>query len=178
MSFSFIFANKLIKMKKTILLTSLIIAAFAFINFQKENFSKEALASELIDYNGSTVTFQSILDKHKGKTIIIEVWASWCGDCVKAMPQLKKMQSENPTVASIFISLDKTTEKWKKGLEKHQLVGDHYFTSDGMKGKFGTAIDLDWIPRYIIIDKTGKVALYKAIEKDFDKMSILLKEIN
>ena len=50
--------------------------------------------------------------------------------------------------------------------------------NDGMKGVFGKAIDLDWIPRYIIIDKTGKIVLYRAIETDFDKINSVVKELN
>ncbi len=47
-----------------------------------------------------------------------------------------------------------------------------------MKGTFGKSINLDWIPRYIIVDKTGKIALYKAIETDKEKVNILLKSLN
>ena len=49
--------------------------------------------------------------------------------------------------------------------------------NDGMKGVFGKAIDLDWIPRYIIVDKTGKIVLYRAIETDFDKINETLKSL-
>jgi hypothetical protein len=43
--------------------------------------------------------------------------------------------------------------------------------NDQQQGVFGSAIDLDWIPRYIIVDKTGKIVLYRAIETDFDKIN-------
>ncbi|MET0943915.1 MAG: TlpA family protein disulfide reductase, partial [Flavobacterium sp.] len=58
-----------------------------------------------------------------------------------------------------------------------ELKGDHYMINDGMKGVFGKAIDLDWIPRYIIVDKTGKIVLYRAIETDFDKINETLKSL-
>jgi hypothetical protein len=45
-----------------------------------------------------------------------------------------------------------------------------------MKGSFGKSIDLDWIPRYIVIDKKGKVVLYRAIESDFEKIETELKK--
>jgi len=122
---------------------------------------------------------QAILNKHVGKAIIIEIWASWCGDCVKAMPKLKELQAKNPNVAYVFISMDKTVGKWKEGILKHELKGDHYMALDGMKGSFGKSIDLDWIPRYIIIDKTGKVEVYRAIETEFDKIqNTLIKLYN
>jgi thiol-disulfide isomerase/thioredoxin len=46
--------------------------------------------------------------------LVIEVWASWCGDCVKAM-QNKDLQTNNPNVSYLFLSMDKTADKWKAG---------------------------------------------------------------
>ena len=158
----------------------LVLAVIAFISFsctqaQKTAFSKEALSEKLLAADGSQVTFKNILKKYKGKTLVIEVWASWCGDCVKAMPKLKELQANNPDVSYLFLSADKTAEKWKAGIEKHELKGDHFMMNDGMKGVFGKAIDLDWIPRYIIVDKTVKIVLYRAIETYFGKIDETLK---
>ncbi|WDF65144.1 TlpA family protein disulfide reductase [Flavobacterium sp. KACC 22763] len=161
----------------------LVLAVIAFISFsctqaQKTAFSKEALSEKLLASDGSQVTFKNILKKYKGKTLVIEVWASWCGDCVKAMPKLKELQANNPDVSYLFISADKTADKWKAGIEKHELnKGDHYMMNDGMKGLFGKAIDLDWIPRYIVVDKTGKIVLYRAIETDFEKINSTLQSL-
>jgi hypothetical protein len=93
------------------------------------------------------------------------------------MPKIKELQAINPTVSYVFVSMDKTADKWKEGIAKHELKGDHYMANDGMKGTFGKAIDLDWIPRYMIIDKTGKIVLYRAIETDFDKINSTLKSL-
>ena len=161
----------------------LVLAVIAFISFsctqaQKTAFSKEALSEKLLATNGKQVAFEKILKKYKGKTLVIEVWASWCGDCVKAMPKLKELQANNPDVSYLFISADKTADKWKAGIEKHELnKGDHYMRNDGMKGLFGKAIDLDWIPRYIVVDKTGKIVLYRAIETDFEKINSTLQSL-
>ena len=73
--------------------------------------------------------------------------------------------------------MDKTVENWKIGVEKHNLIGDHYLANDQMKGVFGKSIDLDWIPRYIILDKTGEIVLYRAIETDFEKINSTLKSL-
>jgi thiol-disulfide isomerase/thioredoxin len=163
-------------MKKIIALLSVVFMNISCMNAQKE-FSKEALSEKLATTTGTQIAFQDILNKYKGKTVVMEVWASWCGDCVKAMPKLKELQANNPTVSYLFISMDKTSDKWLAGIEKHELKGDHYMANDGMKGVFGKAINLDWIPRYVIIDKTGKVVLYRAIETDFDKINTTLKNI-
>ncbi len=159
---------------------ALIIAAMVMMscsNAQTTEFSDRALQEKLIDKQGATPSFREILSKHKGKPVLIEVWASWCGDCIKAMPKLKETQAANPQVDYVFISMDKTEEKWKAGIEKHDLRGDHYLAPDGMKGAFGSAISLDWIPRYILVDKNGRIALFRAIETDFDLINNTLKEL-
>lgn len=163
-------------MKRIIATFCIVLTTFSCINAQS-SFSKKALKETLLNIDGQQIAFRDILKKHQGKNIVIECWASWCGDCVKAMPKLKELQAENPDVEYVFISMDKTAEKWKAGIEKHEIKGDHYMANDGMKGTFGTAINLDWIPRYIIVDKTGKIELYRAIETDFEKINATLKSL-
>ena len=164
-------------------MNKILVFLFAVISFscsqaQKNSFSKEALSEKLLYTDGNQVAFEDILKQHKGKTLVIEVWASWCGDCVKAMPKIKELQASHPDVAYLFISMDRTAEAWKTGIEKHELKGNHFMANDQMKGVFGKAIDLDWIPRYIILDKTGKIVLYRAIETNFDKINSVVKELN
>jgi thiol-disulfide isomerase/thioredoxin len=162
-------------MKKTIALF-VALASFSCSKAQKKEFSKETLAENIISMDGSEVSFQSVVDKYKGKTVVLEFWASWCSDCVKAMPKIKELQKNNPDVVYVFFSCDKTFDKWKEGIEKHELKGDHYLVKDGMKGSFGKSIDLDWIPRYIVVNKKSKISLYRAIESDFELIQKMLNE--
>ena len=162
---------------KNIALLIIALTAFSCSQAQKTEFSTEALSETLLQTDGKQIKFQDILKQQQGKTIVIEVWASWCGDCVKAMPKIKELQANHSNVSYLFISMDKTADKWKQGIEKHELNGLHYMANDGMKGKFGKAIDLDWIPRYIIIDKTGKIVVYRAIETDFEQINETLKKL-
>lgn len=165
-------------MKKILLILSIVMTTISCTNAQEKQFSEEALNGQITNTEGTEIAFRDIIEKHKGKTILIEVWASWCSDCVKAMPKLKEIQKENPDVAYVFVSMDKSFEKWNEGIKKHEVEGDHYWVNDekGMKGSFGQSIDLDWIPRYIVVNKEGSVDLYRAIEKDFDKITKALKQ--
>ena len=133
-------------------------------------FSTESLNAILIDTENQAISFEEILKQNKGKTVVIEVWASWCSDCIKSMPQVKDLKEKFPEVAFVNLSCDKTFEAWKSGIEKHEVTGENYLIKDGMKGEFGTSIKLDWIPRFIVINKEGKIVLFRAIEKDFNKI--------
>jgi thiol-disulfide isomerase/thioredoxin len=165
-------------MKKSIFALALTISMFSCSKAQKTSFSAAALPINLTTTAGDSKAFSEILAAHKGKVTLVEVWASWCGDCVKAMPKIKAIQAEFPEVDYVFISADKTADKWAEGIAKHELTGAHYMMTDGMKGAFGQAIDLDWIPRYIILDAQGKIITYRAIETDFETIQTTLKSLN
>ncbi len=164
-------------MKNIILLCAAFFAISCSNAQMKTTFTPETLEEKLITINGETVSFDQVLDKHSGKTIVIAVWASWCSDCIKAMPKFKALQANNPDVEYVYISMDRAEDKWRAGVKKHEIIGDQYFSADGMKGKFGKSIDLDWIPRYIVIDKTGQIAIYRAIETDFEQINATLKSL-
>ena len=160
------------KVLVTLAIVSALLIAFSFTSSNSETeFSKESLKTKLTTKEKKDITFEKILKKHKGKTIVIEVWASWCSDCVKAMPQIKELKAKYPEVAFINLSCDKTHDAWLNGIEKHAVTGDNYLIKDGMKGAFGKSIQLDWIPRFIVVDKNGKIALFRAIETDFGKIT-------
>ena len=129
-------------------------------------FSAAALNDTFINLDGSSSTFKAILEANKGNTIVIDIWASWCSDCIKGMPKVKALQKEFGKVTYIFLSLDKTQDAWKKGIEKYNVQGQHYYMQSGWKGPFGEFVQLDWIPRYMVVDKQGKIKLFKAIEAD------------
>lgn len=165
-------------MKNIAITLLLIMTTISCTNAQKQ-FSNKSKKQKLTTLEGKEVSFGDILNQHKGKAIVIEVWASWCSDCVKAMPKVKELQTNNSNVDYIFVSMDKTIDKWKAGIEKHQLKGEHLWVNDEkmMKGAFGKSIDLDWIPRYIVIDKEQNVVIYRAIETDFEKINTTLKTL-
>lgn len=131
-----------------------------------EQFSEIALNKEFETLDGEFISLKNILAKHQGKTVVIDVWASWCPDCIKGFPALRELQNNHQEVVFVFLSLDKTSQKWKDAIEKYSLEGDHYYLEETTKGEFGQSIDLDWIPRYIVVDPAGNIALKRAIVAD------------
>ena len=127
-------------------------------------FSEQALNDTFITLEGESLTFSSILKKYEGKTILIDVWASWCKDCLKSLPNLKKLQEQDNETVYLFLSLDKSIDGWKKGIKKYDVQGEHYYMQSGWKGDFGDFLDLDWIPRYLVVDKAQNISLYKAVK--------------
>ncbi|SDE54373.1 TlpA family protein disulfide reductase [Riemerella columbipharyngis] len=133
----------------------------------KTTFSKKALEQKVTTLEGKHTQIKDILEKHKGKIVVLDFWASWCSDCVKAMPKAKELVQKNPDVDFIYLSLDRNETAWKKGIEKHHIENLYnYWFSSGWKNDFNNDIDLNWIPRYIVVNQNSGIAKYYAITPD------------
>jgi thiol-disulfide isomerase/thioredoxin len=164
-------------MKKIFVLATMLISTLGCAQKEETSFKKEGLENLMVTTENKPITFAEILKKYEGTTIVIDIWASWCSDCVKGMPKVKALQEKYPEVTFLFISMDKSYESWLYGIQKYEVKGEHFLTSDGMKGVFGKSINLDWIPRYMVVDKTGKIALYKVIEADDKRLFEVLESL-
>ncbi|GGD28533.1 TlpA family protein disulfide reductase [Hyunsoonleella pacifica] len=138
-------------------------------------FDEAALNDTFITLEGSKVTLQSILEKHKGKTIVIDIWASWCGDCIRGMPKVKALQKEYTDVVYLFFSLDKGIEAWKRGIKRYNVEGEHYYLPKAKKSAFGDFVNISWIPRYMVINKASEIVVFNVIEADDNKLIKALK---
>ena len=116
----------------------------------------QALASAdapYIDIEGNPVS----LDALKGKYIYIDVWATWCGPCRGELPHLKKLekQFEGRNIHFVSISLDARKKDWMKMVEKEQLGGIQLL--GGPEAQIARDYNITGIPRFILLDKEGKV---------------------
>ena len=134
------------------------------------HFSDKALSDTFVSIDDKEVTFAQILDLYKGENIFVDVWASWCSDCLKSLPKIKELQKQYPEMVFLFLSVDKKIDNWKNGITKHKIYGEHYFVKSGWDGDFGEFIDLDWTPRYMIIDKEQNIKLFEAVKTNDDKL--------
>jgi len=116
---------------------------------------KSAYDFSLPDTSGKMVSMKDF----KGKVILIDVWATWCGPCKGEMPYLKTIEEEyrdNKEIVFVAISLDKAKdkEKWVRYIQKENLPGVHLLDDVGMA--FGRKYKVNAIPRYLLIDRNGK----------------------
>jgi len=124
---------------------------------KKKPFTNATLNSKLTTVKNTQVTLKDIIAKYKGKTIIIDVWASWCGDCIAGLPDLKSIQKKYSKAEYVFISLDSNQKAWKRGIKKYHITGQHYFAPGGWKSDFAKSDNIKWIPTYILISPNGDI---------------------
>lgn len=138
-------------------------------------FTEESKTEKLVTLSGKEITFKEILDKHKGKKIVLDVWASWCKDCIVRLPNLKQLQKDFPNVSFVFLSHDRTPQSWKRGIQRFGIVGDHYLMPEKMDGPLADFLNLWWIPRYVVIDEQQNITLFKATKITDSKIVKALK---
>jgi thiol-disulfide isomerase/thioredoxin len=150
-----------------ILLYALLLFSTVWVTAQNTRFSEEARNERLLDLNQQEISFGDILDQYAGQKILIDFWANWCRDCIVGMPGLKKLQQEHPDITFLFLSLDRSVESWLHGIQKYELEGEHYYIASGWKNcTLCTFVNLDWIPRYMVVDTDGSIVFFKAITTD------------
>ena len=120
----------------------------AFIGKSSYNFS-------LPDTSGSVVSMKDF----KGKVVLIDVWATWCGPCRAQFPFLKEIEEQyagNKDIVFVGISLDKADarQKWADMIKKEKLGGVQLLDDFGKS--FGRKYDISAIPRFLLIDKQGR----------------------
>jgi len=134
---------------------------------ENSKFSKEALDARLINTQGDTILFSEILSKNLGKPCYFDMWASWCKDCISGFAKVQhvftKYRMHNHFV---FLSVDKSMDQWKKAIAKYNIPGEHYLVLGEWKNPIGNFLQLDWIPRYFIVDSTGIISEWKEVEGD------------
>ena len=120
----------------------------------------------------------NLLAENKGKYLVLNFWASWCGDCRK---ELKYLRSINRTYAAtdsieiIGYSFDNEKSAWKKCIKDSALVWQNYLSEIPMRNsRVKRDYHIGWIPTTYIIDKEGKVILATVV---IEKVIAKLKEI-
>jgi len=129
--------------------------------------------------NGKTEQLSNLVKKlPKDKPILIYLWASWCPDCLVEAPFLDTyLKEKNYPVTMLYFSVDEKRASWlkKKKNTQHGEVSVRF--SKGWKDQnFRKSIQLDWIPRYILINQKGDVLHPYAIKIEDSKLRTVIKE--
>ncbi|SFW84548.1 TlpA family protein disulfide reductase [Chitinophaga sancti] len=104
-----------------------------------------------------TAGVQHSLDEFKGKYIYLDLWASWCYPCRKEYPFLRELEKSvnKKKIAVISISIDQHEYRWKGGMNGYAInEGIQWWAKDTT---FATDFHIDRIPRFILLDKKGRV---------------------
>jgi thiol-disulfide isomerase/thioredoxin len=122
--------------------------------------------------SGSNVSIKNL----KGKVVVIDFWATWCGPCVAEMPKMKELYAKyhDQGVEFIGVSLDKSKEdggldSLKNFVKQNGIRWPQYYEGKFWENEFAKSWGIQAIPAVFVVDTEGKLYSVQARGK-LDKM--------
>jgi len=150
---------------------------------QRETQKIQALfapGAQLPDFDEKDIEGKPLsIAKFKGKIVLVDFWATWCGPCVAELPNVleayKKYHDKGFEI--IGVSLDKEEAVFKAFIAEKGMTWSHYFDGLGWNSKLGKKYGIESIPTTFLLDREGKViakglrgpALLAELEKQLGK---------
>jgi thiol-disulfide isomerase/thioredoxin len=105
------------------------------------------------DDNGKSQGF----DQYKGKYLLVDFWASWCGPCRAAVPKVKELYTKykDKGFDVVSISIDDNKKAWEKAMEEEGMPWQQWLSPD--KNKTMQKFLFSGIPTIYIVDREGKI---------------------
>ena len=107
---------------------------------------------------------KTILDRYKGKTVVLDVWATWCGWCIKGHEEMAPYKEELKDKDIVFVYLTSSSSPFNRWMQYTSTVpGEHYYLTEEQDKYLSDKIwDSGGVPKYAIYDKDGN-QLYKQV---------------
>ncbi|WP_333864064.1 TlpA family protein disulfide reductase [Sphingobacterium sp.] len=102
----------------------------------------------------------NILEKYKGKAVLIDLWATWCGPCLAASPAMEKVKKrfENRNDIKFIYLTDETSDRNRFYELTKVLKGEHYYLHKNQFEAIKKKYNFEGIPSYVVFDKNGNMS--------------------
>ncbi len=135
---------------------------------------------EFIEYEnhkGGTTSLEDL----KGQYVYVDVWATWCGPCIREIPSLKEVEKQfhGKNIAFVSTSIDKAKDHstWVEMVKKKELGGTQLMADNDWSSQFVKDYAIEGIPRFILIDPSGNIVSADAPRPSSPKLIELFKEL-
>ncbi len=127
-----------------------------------ETEKKTAVGQPFVDFTLKSLDGKDVsLSDFVGKTdyLLVDFWASWCGPCLKSLPELKAFYAKNKGAKFdiVGVSLDQSENPWKQAIKTNKLPWHHMSDLKGWASLGAEKYGVRGIPATVLIDKNGKI---------------------
>lgn len=151
----------------------------------KSSLSITALNSKLINLKGDTLLVKDVLQLTRNNIKAIDFWASWCAPCINEILKGDEKRKDISVINNIewlYFSIDKDKEKWIKKsneLADYGLTKNQYLVLNSENSGLITFLNVNKIPRYVILDKKKLIVNADAPRPSFEnQFRKIIDEIN
>lgn len=123
------------------------------------------------DFEQNTLDGQPMkLSSLRGKVVLVDFWASWCGPCRRENPHVVKLYNKYKSKGFevLGVSLDQKKASWEKAIAKDKLTWSHVSDLKGWKNEVAKQYSVTSIPHTILLDKEGKILARNLRGADLD----------
>ena len=138
--------------------------------------NKESVFFQKLDDVAPENILQTILNKYKGKAVLIDIWATWCGPCKAGHQAMKSWKKElkGKDIQFVYITSPSSPLKtWQEMIK--DIDGEHYYLTKEQYNYILNHYDSDGIPTYAIYDAEGNQT-FKTI--GFSGLDVFKNEVN
>ena len=131
---------------------------------------------EATDLDGEPISFEA----YRGKVLLVDFWAVWCGPCVAEMPNVKKVYEtyKDKGFDIIGISLDNDEQRLRDYLQENEISWRQVFSGKGWDSPVSRQYGIYSIPTMWLIDKDGKLISHKARGEKLESLIVEALKIN